>query len=154
MGKLFTLTVNDVLWINLRVTGEPSTYNYAKLEEATFYQFQNGQNSDYAGQSARFLTGFVKMAPFPAGNAATAFIGALAFLGMNGCELELSAEEAALWVERIWEHPGSAKVEIESRLLSHPSHLRFGVPDCREIVDGVMARYAGALSQIRDKVRV
>jgi hypothetical protein len=86
MAGLRYLTVQDMLWIHHQVVGDVQPFDYAKLEEATYCQY---------GQAARFLTGFAKMAPFPSGNEAAAFVGFVAFLRANGYDLDASDSQAA-----------------------------------------------------------
>lgn len=78
------LTVQDHLWINLQVTKKKNRWNFAKLEEGTFYQYAYGKSTEFVGQAARYVSGFVKQQPFDSGNEATAFVGLLAFLTANG----------------------------------------------------------------------
>ena len=148
MAKLFTLTVPDVLWINLQVTGAPQKFNYATLEEATFYQYKNGANFDFAGQAARFLTGFYHLAPFADGNEATAFIGCVAFLEMNGHTLDLTDKDAAAWVKNVWQEPGTARTVIETKLVQSEFHGELGVPDTNEIVEGAIGRYPKSIASL------
>ena len=84
MAGLKYLTVQDVLWVNLHVTGRPQEFNYADLEEVTFYQYGYGGSTDLLAQAARFVSGFLKKGPFESGNEGTAFISVLAFLRANG----------------------------------------------------------------------
>jgi len=141
MAKLFTLTVPDVLWINLQVTGAPQAFDFATLEEATFYQFKNGANFDFAGQAARFLSGFYRLSPFAAGNESTAFVGCIAFLEMNGHTLNLAEKEAAAWAKNIWADPTTARAALEAKVVPHELHVDNGVPDPNGIVEGIMDRY-------------
>lgn len=89
------LTVQDMLWINLQVTKKVNAFDYSKLEESTFYQYSYGASSDVPAQAERFASGFSAKAPFAAGNVATAFVAALAFLYRNGCELDLDDSNGA-----------------------------------------------------------
>lgn len=95
------LTVQDILWINLQVTKQTNPFDFARLEEATFYQYGYGVSSNILSQSANFLKGFMKNAPFGAGDDATAFVGFVAFLNLNGYELNLPDAEAANWTKRV-----------------------------------------------------
>lgn len=95
------LTVQDILWINLQVTKTTNAFDYARLEEATFYQYGYGISSHVLTQAANFLKGFMKNAPFGVGDDATAFIGFVAFLSLNGYELNLPDTEASSWVRRV-----------------------------------------------------
>jgi len=99
-ASLHYLTVQDVLWINLEATRKPSGFHYAKLEEATYYQYAYGESKTLLPQAARFLTGFLKMRPLNAGNAATAFIAVAAFLRANGGGLQLEDRGAVAWFDR------------------------------------------------------
>src|SRR4051812_36157718 len=101
LGSLKYLTVQDMLWINLQATKKVQHFNYAKLEEATYYQYGYGSSRDLGQQAGRFLTGFMKLHPFTAGNEATAFIGFAAFLLMNGKTLKLQDTEASDWFNRV-----------------------------------------------------
>ena len=96
------LTVQDVLWINLQATKRTNAFNYATLEEATFYQYGYGGSTDLLGQASRFLTGFLKKAPFGGhGDDVTAFLATHAFLAINGYDLEVPTEEYESWIERV-----------------------------------------------------
>lgn len=95
------LTVQDVLWINLQATNKVHHFNYAKLEEATFYQYGYGASRDLARQAGRFVSGFLKLHPFEAGNEPTAFIAVATFLLMNGARLNIPDSEGSAWIERI-----------------------------------------------------
>lgn len=103
------LTVQDMLWINLQATKKVQHFRYAMLEEATYYQYGYGTSHDLAIQAGRFLSGFMKLRPFDAGNVATAFIGCVAFLTMNCARLNLSDEDATQWVKKV--RSGSARAE-------------------------------------------
>ena len=111
LDSLKYLTVQDMLWINLQVSKKVQHFNYAWLEEATFYQYGYRSSRDLGRQAARFLTGFMRLRPFTAGNEATAFIGFAAFLLMNGKNLYLEDVAGAEWVDRV--RTGRVKVEEE-----------------------------------------
>ena len=89
------LTIQDILWIHLQLVGAPSDFQYATLEEGTNYQYGLGDSQDVLGQSKRFLLGFEKLAPFPSANAATAFVGAVSFLSLNGFTPKFSDSNAS-----------------------------------------------------------
>ena len=96
------LTVQDMLWVNLQLTKSTNGFDYALLEEATFYQYGYGQSSDLIGQAAKFLVGFAKKKPFGGkADAETALIGCLAFLAINGHHVALPAEEVSSWLTRV-----------------------------------------------------
>lgn len=133
------LTVQDMLFLNLQITKSPQPFDYAKLEEAVFYQYGSGQSSDLVRQGARFLTGFAKMAPFSHGNLACAFLGLVAFLEANGKTLDLSDEEARGWVEV--SDRAKATEMIQSRIKEGELPTAYGVPDYQEICLSVIERY-------------
>jgi death-on-curing protein len=94
-SRLRYLTVQDVLWINLQVTRTVNRYRFAPLEEATYYQYAYGGSEDPLTQARRFQQGFLKMAPIEAGNEATAFVAAAAFLVVNGYSLGIQDGDTA-----------------------------------------------------------
>jgi len=108
------LTVQDMLWINLQVTKKVQHFNYARLEEATFYQYGYGASKDLARQAGRFFSGFLKLHPFDAGNEATGFIGCAAFLLLNGSTLNVPDNELGSWVGRV----ASGQIRAEEALPS------------------------------------
>ncbi len=142
------LTVQDVLFLNLKLTGTPQSFEYEKLEEATFYQYAPGQSTDLAKQGARFLTGFVKMQPFSSGNEATAFAGLVVFLEANGKALRLSDDEAAGWVAALLNVRDLAEEAIKERLLDSSAHLEHGVPGLERICESVVSRFPESLSEM------
>lgn len=146
MAKLHTLTVPDMLWINLQVTGSPQAYDFAKLEEGTFYQYKNGQNNDLPAQAARFLKGFRALAPFAAGNEPTAFVACLAFLEMNHKALGLAGEDAHTWAEGAWSGSSETAQEIERLLHDHDNHPSEADTGPRKIIEGILNRYRDALT--------
>ncbi|GEM_PF-1837549 len=83
------LTVQDHLWINLQVSGRSQPFKFASLEEATYLQYSYGGSNDVLAQAARYGAGFGVKSPFAEGNEATAFVGLLSFLRLNGYEIEL-----------------------------------------------------------------
>jgi prophage maintenance system killer protein len=98
--QLHYLTVQDMLWINLQITKQVNTFNFATLEEATYYQYAYGQSRDLPRQAGRLLKGFLKLKPFSEGNEATGFIGCVAFLLVNGMSLSLPDDQGAAWLAR------------------------------------------------------
>jgi len=113
-AQLHYLTVQDILWINLQVTGKVHHFNYAKLEEATYYQYAYGDSKNLVSQAARFLPGFLKMSPIEAGNEATAFIAALTFLKINGMRIEFQDANACDWFMKIRDREVDAAEAIKS----------------------------------------
>jgi len=114
------LTVQDVLWINLELTKKVRHFRFAKLEEATYYQYGYGGSRDLALQAGRFLSGFMKLRPLDAGNEATAFVGAVAFLFLNGARLSVSDSEGAEWVEQV--RTGKIRAEESLPISMCPCH--------------------------------
>ncbi len=95
MAGLRYLTVQDMLWIHHQVAGKVHPFDYARLEEGTYFQYAPGRSLDVAAQAGRFLEGFAKQAPFPSGNEAAGFVGFVAFLRANGFDLDASDAQAA-----------------------------------------------------------
>jgi len=108
------LTVQDILWINLQVTEKVHHYNFAKLEEATYYQYSYGESGSLIPQTARFLTGFPRLQPIDAGNDATTFVGLLTFLKLNGMEIDLKDSQAVAWYESVKSKQADAQTAIKS----------------------------------------
>ncbi|MBX3112567.1 MAG: hypothetical protein KF857_11210 [Fimbriimonadaceae bacterium] len=133
------LTVPDLVWLNLQLTGTPQKYNYATLEEGVFYQYAYGTSTDVFGQAARLLGGFAKLAPFASGNRATALAATAGFLAVNGQELDISDAENLF-------NGGAAALEAASH--AHDVHLRYGVPNSREALRHVMESHSGLLAEM------
>src|SRR5260221_1581353 len=100
MASMHYLTIQDVVWITLQVTKKVNTFDYARLEEAAFYQYAYGESNTLLRQAARFITGSIKMRPFTAGNEATALVSGLAFLEINGYKLTADPDQIMCWFER------------------------------------------------------
>lgn len=115
------LTVQDMLWINLQVTGVSAPFDYAKLEEATFTQYGYGSSNSPLKQAGAFLKGFAKIAPLSQRNQATSFIGFRAFLEMNGYDFNLPDAEAAAWTKRILSGEVDA-ISATEKLASFDAH--------------------------------
>ncbi len=143
------LTVPDLLWINLQLTGSPQAYDYATLEEATFYQYSRGDSSEILTQAARFLTGFNRLAPFADGNVPTGFIGCLAYLEANGHTLDLDDSSAGGWLQGALVSQAAATQAVRDKMRDYSGHSRFGVPDTHEIVDGLLLRYEQTLDSLK-----
>ncbi len=112
------LTVQDVLWINLQVTGKPQPFDYADLEEATFYQYAYGDSKSLLPQAARFLSGFLKKKPLASGNEATALISCLAFLKVNGYEFK--GESLDTWFTEVQNGTAEARQAVEKDFYEAP----------------------------------
>lgn len=150
MKSLHTLTVPDMMWVNMQICKQQEPWNYATLEEAVFNQYSYGGSEDLVGQAARLLTGFVKLKPFRAGNEATAFVGFVTFLGMNGKDLHIDDAGALEWVNGVWADGtvDGARAKIEVLIEDHDLHLHHGVPDVREELGGVMARFPETIAAL------
>ncbi len=145
MKSLHYLTVQDVLWINLQVTGKVETYRYADLEEATYYQYAYGESTSLAPQAARFLGGFVAKAPLANANEATAFLSTLAFLEINGMDLSLSDADAPAWFARAAASKSGTPTAIQEVASEGHSH-HAGVPDMKATVRDLLKRYPNTVS--------
>lgn len=152
MSSLHYLTVQDVLWINLQVTKKSLPFAFSKLEEATFYQYNYGEHQDPLGQAARFLTGFSTKRPFQTGNAATAFVGCLAFLEMNGWHVNLDDDKAPAWLGKIEAHDKSA-VDLLKEAASVGDGDHHARPDVRSIVLGILERFPRTVDGLAGKER-
>lgn len=149
MSKLHYLTVQDVLWINLQVTKKVQHFSYARLEEATYYQYAYGETRDLIGQAARFLSGFVRMRPLDAGNEATAFVAAITFLGINGVDVSLEDAHGADWFRRASASIESAREALESVVRESESHHHHDVkPDIRAAIRKVLGYYPTATTDL------
>lgn len=140
------MTVQDILWINLQATRKVHHYNYARLEEATYYQYAYGDSKSLIPQAARFLPGFLKMHPFDAGNVATAFIACAAFLSLNGAALNVLPESAESWIHGIQSNRESALSEIgaHATVAEHVAHeLK---PSVQQHVRRIIAKYEAAIA--------
>ena len=144
MASLQYLTAQDILWINLQVTKKVQHFNYARLEEAVFYQYAYGDSKTLLPQAARFITGFAKMHPFEAGNEGTAFISCLAFLEINGYTTTASGDTMRDWNARAMK--GQAAIDEIAVEDSHGHHG--AVPDVRNAVRVVMDRYSELVSSL------
>ncbi len=137
-SKLNYLTVQDILWINLQVTKKTNRFNYATLEEATYYQYAYGDSDELASQASRFLRGFLKLAPLAEGNEATAFVGFAAFLMLNGHQLDVTDDSAGEWFRA-----GSFDAAIKR--LEH-GHSRADA--VRDVVVQVLQTYPASVSAL------
>lgn len=146
--ELNYLTVQDMMWVNLQVTGEPQNWNFARLEEAVFLQYGYGESAELERQAARFITRFAALRPFSHGNEACALVGAIGFLEINGRGLYLEDSEAASFYRELVSDPSHAKEKLTVKLLEHDIHTHHGTPPVREILGDVLARFDGAIKQL------
>jgi prophage maintenance system killer protein len=146
MAALNYLTVQDILWINLQITKKVQHFNYARLEEATFYQYAYGESNSLVPQADRFVSGFVKMHPFDAGNEATAFVACLGFLQVNGCSISATTDKVAEWFDRA---VGKAASVSEIATPSDDGQHAL-VPDVRGAIGDVLERYSNVVDRLYD----
>jgi len=145
-ASLHYLTVQDVLWINLQTSGRPSRFDYAKLEEATYYQYAYGDSDEIEAQAIRFASGFGRMRPLAEGNLATGFVALAAFLSINGRELKVSDAEAASWYRAVFVGESKASDAMAGRVGLDPHAHASLQPDIRAAIRGVMAKYPQTLA--------
>ena len=138
MAALNYLTVQDMLWINHRVTGKVNAFRYDALEEATFLQYGYGKSLDLEKQAARFLTELPKRRPFDEGNEATAFVGFVSFLRANGKNLQISDRDAREWSAGSVESSEIAKCIVGGEEIH-------GVPNMEALIEGVIQDFANTL---------
>jgi prophage maintenance system killer protein len=144
-ASLHYLTVQDVLWINLQLTKKVQHFNYARLEEAVFYQYAYGDSRTLFPQAARFISGFLKMRPFEAGNEATALVSCLAFLYLNGYTAQ---GDLRGWFDQA----KTGKVEaIEAVAVEDPHAGHTLVPDVRGAIRRVLDEHAAAIAAAADE---
>ena len=98
MPHFHYLTIQDILWINQEITRKAEKFDFARLEEAVFYQYALGDNKGLAAQATRLLSGFLRMKPFDEGNEATALVACAAFVRLNGRALKLSPGDASAFL--------------------------------------------------------
>lgn len=147
MTNLHYLTVQDILWINLQATKKVQHFNYAKLEEATFYQYAYGESSSLQLQAGRFLTGFLRLHPFEAGNESTALIAAAAFLKLNGQCLEVTDEQALDWLDSVMTKQVTGADAVAKASRADESHHE-GQPDVRGCIRRVLEQFPTALGNL------
>jgi prophage maintenance system killer protein len=147
---LHYLTVQDVLWINLQVTKKVEHFNYARLEEATFYQYAYGESRTLAPQAARFLSGFLRMQPFQRGNAATAFIATVTFLKINGREIDFGGADPLQWFERVQNRQTEGPAAIDEMSRNQEDEHHHGVPDIRATVKCILLQQAETINRLAD----
>ncbi|HVL38507.1 MAG TPA: hypothetical protein VM328_03855 [Fimbriimonadaceae bacterium] len=141
LPSLHYLTVQDILWINHRITGRLNRFDYARLEEASFYQYGYGKSNSLVPQAARFLSGFSKLKPFEAGNEATCFVACCAFLLLNGMGLRLADAGGAAWFERIAQAQAAAEDAIAELASPDESVHSDLLQNVSQSVEEVLRRY-------------
>jgi prophage maintenance system killer protein len=149
MATIHYLTVQDILWINLQIVGHTQPWNYATLEEASFYQYSYGDSTNIPAQAARLATGFAKKAPFEKGNEATGLVAALTFLEMNGHTLPWNESELSQWFGRAQNAADASPIDEWVQHTETNAEALHGEPNVREIAIGIMGRikFSGMASQ-------
>jgi prophage maintenance system killer protein len=148
MANIHYLTVQDMLWINLQATKKVHHFNYARLEEATYYQYAYGESSSLIPQTGRFLTGFLKLHPFDAGNESTALIACGTFLRMNGAILDVTDEDAEAWLDKVMTKQITG---LDAVTQSAKENLHFHdvlKPDVRKVAGCVVDQYRATIEAL------
>lgn len=140
-STLHYLTVQDILWINLQATKKVHHFNFAKLEEATYYQYAYGESNTLLPQAARFVSGFLRLHPLEGGNEATAFIALLAFLKINGHEVLLGDDQAHSWFCDLATKRTSTSAAIASAAGHADDEGHHEEPNVRVAIQSVLAAY-------------
>ena len=146
MAAIQYLTVQDILWINLQVTKKVNHYNFAKLEEATFYQYSYGDSNSLLKQACRFLPGFLKMKPFDAGNFATASVAFLAFLELNHAPIKLADDQLLDWFEKSSTSGKALLEEVPSQIDGTEGHGH--EKTVRQAIQAVINRYESTVTTL------
>ncbi len=130
-----------MLWVNLQVTKKVQHFNYARLEEATFYQYSYGDSSSLIPQAGRFLTGFLKLHPFDAGNESTALIACATFLNINGAMLKVADADAEAWLDKVMTKQISGLDAVTQSAEPDPHFHDVLKPDVRSSTNAVIEKY-------------
>jgi prophage maintenance system killer protein len=139
------LTIQDMIWISMQVTKKTQSFNYAKLEEATFYQYAYGHSTSILAQAGRFLSGFAQKKPFAQGSEATAFIGCVAFLKLNGMTINLSDDTAHHWIERSVRDSSAAMEALTDIAVPDETYHADKEPNVRDVLYDVLDAYPKTL---------
>lgn len=146
MSLVQYLTVQDMLWIHLQLAKRVEPFDYARMEDGTYYQYAYGKSVDIPAQAGRFLKGFAEKAPFETCNEATAFVAGLAFLRLNGYHVHIKDHEALSWYRGLCSHaqPGEA---LRHRLEMDPHHDDHE-PAVRESVLAVIEEFPETIREL------
>jgi prophage maintenance system killer protein len=142
--QLNYLTVQDILWLHLQITGEVQSFDFATLEEATFYQYAYGKSADVLAQSARFATGFEKLTPFSTANRAVNFAATVAFLEANHKHFSLADDKAKKWFEGC--QPAATKGAISAAVSEVEAHGH--EPAMRDVLKSVLERFPKTIGSL------
>ncbi len=140
------LTVQDVLWIHLQIAKKQGKFSFAKLEEATNYQYAYGKSQDVVAQASRFFPGFVTMSPFESANKAVAIVAGAVFLELNGLHFSPKEKDLNKWFDRVME-PSTCREAIEggTERMTNDHHLT-----CRDVANSVLTRYESPISKLAE----
>ncbi|HRJ26030.1 MAG TPA: hypothetical protein PLO61_00795 [Fimbriimonadaceae bacterium] len=137
---LHYLTLQDLIWINTQVTKKPQDFDYARLEEATFYQYGYGTSLKLIEQAGRLAAHFSRKRPLASGNEATGFVALLGFLALNQVHLRLSDAEAAAWYLGLADQPEVAATELAARAQTDEAE-HHGEPPTAEILTAILGQF-------------
>ena len=151
MSHLHYLTVQDMLWINLEVTKKVQHFNYAKLEEATFYQYAYGESNSLVPQAGRFLTGFIRLHPFDAGNESTSLIGCASFLRLNGQKLALCDDDALDWLDKVMTKQVTGSDAVVGVAKPDPEFHDSLQPDVRSAIKHVLHSFPSTIAELAQR---
>lgn len=154
MAHLHYLTVQDVLWINLQATKKVQHFKYARLEEATFYQYAYGESTSLVAQAGRFLSGFLKLHPFDAGNESTGLISCATFLEINGQDLDVDDSKAIDWLDKVMTKQVAVAdaVAAAAKPLDHAHETL--QPDIRNTILNIVQRYPKTIEELKTRSSV
>lgn len=148
--KLRYLTTQDLLWLNMEITGEPQSYRFDKLEEVTAYQYSRGHSDPHA-QAARFALGWRRHRPFHLGNEATGFVATLAFLYANDIPLTLKDDEALSWWRDLPSEPAALTEVLRGATQPGHVHAYHNVVDYKEILLDILEAYPKTIAALRNE---
>lgn len=134
-----------MLWINLQVTKKVNQFNYARLEESVFYQYSYGSSKDLLKQASQFLSGFVKLKPFTAGNRASAFVGVVTFLQVNGMKFNVAPDSVAPWFVKASQGDVDA---VRQAFVQNDEHHHEAAPDIEAVAGQVLEDYGQAVAEL------
>ena len=138
------LTVQDVLWIHLQIAKKPGKFSFAKLEEATSYQYAYGKSHDVLSQAARFFSGFVAQSPFDSANKAVAFASGVVFLELNRLEFSPKEKDLVAWLDQAT-NPATNHAAVEgSTTPAHDAHHS----ESRVVAKAVLEKYQATIKKL------
>jgi prophage maintenance system killer protein len=145
--KLSYLTVQDLIWINTQVSGKVTEFKFDLLEDASYFQYGYGKSTDLIGQAARFFQGFHSKLPFSEGNAATAFVGLVSFLELNGVHLKPSDSTARAKVSDLlnMDHTAAAAA---LKAMTHADHDDHHAAK-KDVVLEILGKYAKTIASFQ-----